>query len=91
MLVKNSSNLEERIRRVDREAVLREKEAFRTIVSLKRQGLGRARNTVCPRPEVVTKTPLDASLTWPLQQLSPPPATRLQFKVDRDAEGCATP
>lgn len=44
-----------------------------------------------PRPEVVTKTPLDASLTWPLQQLSPPPATRLQFKVDRDAEGCATP
>jgi len=44
-----------------------------------------------PRPETVTKTPLDTSLTWPLQQLSAPPATLLAFKVDREAEGCATP
>ena len=44
-----------------------------------------------PRPETVTKAPLDTSLTWPLLQLSAPPATLLAFKVDREAEGCATP
>merc|ERR1719311_2032734 len=37
------------------------------------------------------KAPLDTPLTWPLQQLSAPPATLLAFKVDREAEGCATP
>ena len=44
-----------------------------------------------PRPETVTKAFLDSPLTWPLQQLSAPPATLLAFKVDREAEGCATP
>ena len=44
-----------------------------------------------PRAETVNKAPLDTSLTWPLQQLSAPPATLLAFKVDREAEGCATP
>mgnify|MGYP001451243862 CR=1 FL=1 len=44
-----------------------------------------------PRAETVNKAPLDTSLTWPLQQLSALPATLLAFKVDREAEGCATP